>query len=101
MSLFSPENRLFPVCAPAGSGAPIPRVGKPGRNLTFGLKVAVTRAVGPIRDWLDDNMPDRHNLIIDSMSEDFAETKLHVMLASAEDREKFKVFIRDYLRGKI
>ncbi|MBO6519922.1 MAG: hypothetical protein JJ900_03435 [Rhodospirillales bacterium] len=69
------------------------------RGLGCGLKFRTERAVGPIEEWLHDNMPDDHYMSIEDISEDFYTKDIRVVFANAEQRTKFKEALAYYVQN--
>jgi hypothetical protein len=68
------------------------------RGLGYGLKFKTERAVGPIEDWLQANMPGLHRITIEGMSDDLYTKELRAVFASEDLREKFKAALGTYIR---
>ncbi|MGJ3258048.1 MAG: hypothetical protein ACFE0S_00455 [Rhodospirillales bacterium] len=68
------------------------------RGLAYGLRFKTERAVGPIEDWLQENMPNLHRITIEDMSDDFYTKELRAVFASEDLRETFKAALGTYIR---
>lgn len=68
------------------------------RGLGCGLKFKTERAVGPIEEWLHDNMPGDHHMSIEGISDDFYTKDIRVVFANAEQRTKFKEALSHYIK---
>ena len=69
------------------------------RGLLVGLKFKTSKPVGPIEDWLNDQFPDAHHFMIESMSDDLYVKEIKVVFATTEQRERFKTYLSAYIKA--
>jgi len=91
------EQQREPAATETGSGDDADYVDE--LDLKFTLKFRTSCEIAPIEDWLQQHQPGRHALTIEGFSDDFIDRDVQVLFASSDQRNRFKAFLRDYVRG--
>lgn len=70
------------------------------RGLKVGIKFKLSRALGPVEDWLEEHFPGEHLLSIENISDDFEEKEVRVLLSTTAQRDAFAAFLRAYSKSR-